>query len=216
VAPPPPDPQVYHITHLDNLASILAAGCLWSDAEKLRQGLANTNVGMTEIKRRRLEWLRVPCHPPTFVGEYVPFYFCPRSVMLYLLHMGNHPSLTYRGGQRPILHLEADLTEVLAWADSTGRRWAFTAGNAGANYTEFHADRSELGRVDWAAVHAADFRDPAVKEGKQAEFLLHQYFPWELIRRVGVHNAGVQQQVNAILAGARHRPPVIVRPDWYY
>ena len=84
-------------------------GVLWSDAERLRQNLECQVVGMGEIKRRRLEELEVGCNPGTKVGEYVPFYFCFRSIMLYLLYMSNHPDLTYRGGQRPILHLEADL-----------------------------------------------------------------------------------------------------------
>ncbi len=51
--------------------------------------------------------MEVKCHPGTKVGEYVPFYFCPRSVMLYILYMGNHPELGYRGGQAPIVHLSA-------------------------------------------------------------------------------------------------------------
>jgi hypothetical protein len=75
------------------------------------------------------------CHPGTKVGEYVPFYFCPRSIMLFLLHKGNHVDLTYRGGQRPIVHLEADLRTVVEWADSIERRWAFGNRNAGARYS---------------------------------------------------------------------------------
>jgi len=40
---------------------------------------------MSTIKARRLYDLEVDCHPGTKVGEYVPFYFCPWSIMLYLL-----------------------------------------------------------------------------------------------------------------------------------
>lgn len=29
-------PEIYHITHVDNLASIVAAGELWSDAVRIR------------------------------------------------------------------------------------------------------------------------------------------------------------------------------------
>ena len=104
----PKDPKIYHITHLDNLPQIVDS-VLWSDAERIRRALNRTVVGMSEIKRRRLEELEVECHPGTKVGEYVPFYFCPRSIMLFLLYRGNHPDLTYRGGQSPIVHLEADL-----------------------------------------------------------------------------------------------------------
>ncbi len=113
---PPFNPKIYHITHADNLPSIIATGSIGSDAQRIRQGLANTNIGMTEIKRRRLA-LAVSCCSGTTVGEYVPFYFCPRSIMLFLIHRGNHPDLPYRGGQRPIVHLEADLNRVVQWAE---------------------------------------------------------------------------------------------------
>src|ERR1035441_9461886 len=56
------------------------------DAERIRRAVNCTIVGMSEIKRRRLEELDVHCHPGTKVGEYVPFYFCFRSIMLFLLY----------------------------------------------------------------------------------------------------------------------------------
>ena len=116
------------------------------------------------------------CHPGTKVGEYVPFYFCPRSIMLFLLHKGNHPDLTYRGGQRPIVHLEADLRTVVQWADSIPRRWAFSNGNAGARYTPFFDNIEHLDVLDWKAINEDDWRDPIVKERKQAEFLVETSF----------------------------------------
>jgi hypothetical protein len=171
---------------------------------------------MSTIKRRRLEVLRVRCHPEDFVGEYVPFYFCPRSIMLYLIYRANHPELTYRGGQDPIVHLEADLRESIDWSEHQGRRWAFSLSNAGASYTEFRNRVEDLDEIDWSAVSNTDFSSSDVKEGKRAEFLVHERFPWSLIRRVGVHSEQIKQQVCAALAGAKHRPPVVVRPDWYF
>jgi hypothetical protein len=162
---PPTNPKIYHITHLENLPQI-ADSVLWSDAERIHRGLNCTIVGMSEIKRRRLEELDLDCHPGTKVGEYVPFYLCPRSIMLFLLHRGNHVDVTYRGGQRPILHLEADLRMVAEWADADGRRWAFSNGNAGARYTTFYADLDQLGVLDWKAIGENDWRDPIVKERK--------------------------------------------------
>jgi len=76
-----------------------------------------TTIGMTAIKTRRLS-LPLESHPDLHVGDCVPFYFCPRSVMLYLIHQANHPDLSYRGGQGSIIHLEADLHETVARADS--------------------------------------------------------------------------------------------------
>ncbi|MDE0333332.1 MAG: DUF4433 domain-containing protein [Defluviicoccus sp.] len=127
---PPPDPKIYHIVHVDRLASIVADGCLWSDAQLQHRARPGTTIGMSAIKQRRLT-NPVKCRPGLSVGECVPFYFCPRSVMLYLIHMANHPELDYRGGQGPIVHLEADLREAVDWADRNGRRWAFTLSNGG-------------------------------------------------------------------------------------
>jgi len=77
-------PKIYHITHIQNLNNILNDKMLWSDSKRLEFGLDCEIVGMSEIKRRRLEELEVKCHSGTMVGEYVPFYFCPRSIMLYI------------------------------------------------------------------------------------------------------------------------------------
>jgi hypothetical protein len=136
--------------------------------------------------------------------------------MLYLIYMGNHPELVYRGGQGPILHLEADFHESVAWSDSVPRRWAFALTNAGARYTQFRNDVADLNDLDWDAIANTDFRNSAVKEKKMAEFLIHESFPWELVRSIGVHSDAVATQVNGILAGAAHVPAVAVRPDWYY
>jgi len=212
--PIPDQPKIYHIVHVDNLASICGAGCLWSDSVMVqRQG--GTVIGMGSIKQRRLA-LPVSCHPQTFVGEYVPFYFCPRSIMLFVIHCANHPELAYRGGQQPIIHLQADLSQVVQWAEANGRRWAFSLSNAGAVYTQFRSELAQLDEINWDAVAARDFRPADVKEAKQAEFLVQQSFPWHLVERIGVHSQGIAQRVYAAMNGAGHRPSVEIRREWYY
>lgn len=215
MSPLPDRPKIYHILHVDKLASVVADGNLLCDAEIARRGAPGTTIGMATIKTRRLA-LPVHCHAGDRVGDYVPFYFCPRSIMLYVIHKANHPELTYRGGQGPIIHLEADLYDVVSWADATNSRWAFSLTNAGAYYTQFRSRLDDLGQIDWQAVIATDFRAADVREGKQAEFLLYHSLPWELIGRVGVLSAEIAQQVANALSGATHRPRVEIRPDWYY
>lgn len=135
--------------------------------------------------------------------------------MLYLLHRGNHDQLSYRGGQIPIVHLEADLIATVAWAKHAGQRWAFTLSNAGAYYVEDRCDLSALDEIDWAAVEANDWSGPK-KEGKQAEFLLERSFPWELVERIGINPRANYRQVANLLPGNGHRPPVEIIADWYY
>ncbi len=150
------------------------------------------------------------------MGEYVPFYFCPRSIMLYILHMGNSPDITYSGGQTPIVHLRADLNAVITWAEDKKRRWACSDRNAGAFIASFFKGRKDLNKINWPAVAKTDFRDSLVKEGKQAEFLLYESFPWSLIEAIGVRNEAIRTKVQAALRGAAHRPPVTVETSWYY
>lgn len=215
VSPPPAHPKIYHITHVGNLASIIAADGLFSDAIMIARGGPTASIGMSEIKQRRLT-LPVSCHQGDNVGDYVPFYFGPRSIMLYVIHRQNHQDLAYDGGQELIVHLEADLDAVVAWANQARRRWAFSLSNAGARYTQFRASLGALNEVDWAAVNAADFRRREIREGKQAEFLLHGSFPWSLVTRIGVESMGIQAQANSIIATATHKPRVEVKPEWYY
>lgn len=211
----PRHPKIYHITHIDNFEGILSDKVLWSDAKRLELGLDCEIVGMSEIKRRRLEELEVGCHPGTKVGEYVPFYFCPRSIMLYILHMGNHPDISYRGGQSPIVHLQADLMASIQWAEKHKVRWAFSDRNAGAHFAKFYKTIDDLDKIKWAAVESTDFSSMLVKEGKQAEFLVYESFPWELVEKIGVHNNTIQQKVIETLTG-KNKSLVSVEPSWYY
>ena len=57
---------------------------------------------------------------------------------------------------------------------------------------------------------------PEVREGKQAEFLLHDSVPWDLVERIGVLNQPVKLAVEARLRGAAHAARVDLQPTWYY
>ena len=216
MSPVPAQPKIYHITHVDNLAAIVTDRFLISDAAMLERDRPNVTIGMSAIKKRRVEEISVPSHPGTMVGDFVPFYFCPRSVMLYMIYRANHPDLSFRGGQEPIVHLEADLHEVVEWAERKDRRWAFSLSNAGAYYVHILEGLDQLDQVNWTAVAETDFRPPDIMEGKQAEFLVHGSFPWELVRRIGVYSAEIKARAEASLTHARHQPPVEILHDWYY
>ncbi len=218
--PEPAEPKIYHIVHADRLPSIIADDCLWCDAEIVRRSPPGTTIGMNDIKQRRLTELTLDSHPDLHVGDCVPFYFCPRSIMLYLLWQANHPELVYRGGQDPIIHMEADLNSTVAWAEQQGYRWAFTLSNAGARYFEDRTDLAQLDEINWDAVqnNGWGYRGvpQSVKEGKQAEFLVENSFPWSLISRIGVYSRPIYSQVREALRDIAHQPAVEIKNDWYY
>jgi len=211
----PKHPKIYHITHINNLEGIISDKVIWSDAKRIEMGLGCEIIGMSEIKRRRLMELDVHCHPGTKVGQYVPFYFCPRSIMLYILYKGNHPDITYRGGQEPILHLQSDLKRVIQWAQESNVRWAFSDRNAGERIANFYKTPDKLDKVNWQAVEATDFRPMLIKEGKQAEFLIYESFPWELIEKIGVHSKTVANNVIQKV-GKSQADMVSIEQSWYY
>jgi len=213
-------PKLYHIVHLDRLPSILEDGCLWCDAEVLRRASPGTTIGMSRIKQRRLNENILTSHFGLMVGDCVPFYFCPRSIMLYIIHRGNDPDLGYKDGQGPILHLVTDLHATVEWAEANEKSWAFTLSNAGSYYYEDRADLAQLGEIDWEAVRATKWSGtgvrPSLKEGKQAEFLVESAVPWKLVEHIGVHSRAIAQEVHNALTHFRHRPTVEVHTNWYY
>ncbi|MBS0222171.1 MAG: DUF4433 domain-containing protein [Proteobacteria bacterium] len=211
----PAAPKIYHIVHLDRLPSITTDGFLWSDAVMVERQGAGTTIGMSTIKARRLNELRLSCHPDLRVGQCTPFYFCPRSVMLYLIYRRNE-ELAYKGGQEPIVHLEADLYATIEWANRNSWRWAFTLSNAGAHYFEDRSDVARLSEINWDAVRARHWTGSGIKEGKQAEFLIERGFPWHLVERIGVYSRNCVAPVSTAIPPTVHRPRIEILPDWYY
>ncbi|WP_031434357.1 type II toxin-antitoxin system toxin DNA ADP-ribosyl transferase DarT [Methylomarinum vadi] len=210
----PAQPKIYHIVHMDRLEAIIASGGLLSDAQIVSYNATGTTIGMNSIKQRRLQELTLDNYPDLHVGECVPFYFCPRSIMLYLIHQANHPELAYRGGQAKILHLQADLYASVEWARQHQRRWVFTLSNAGSYYFEDRCDLAQLDELDWQAIQTKQWQ--SCKEGKQAEFLMELSFPWQLVECIGVYSHSTYQQVMNILQEANHRPTTTIKPEWYY
>ncbi len=210
--PVPKNIKIYHIVHLDRLPHIIQSGYLYSDAHMQTLQNTGTTIGLQEIKRRRLTH-KLDSHPDLHVGECVPFYFCPRSVMLYLIYKKNS-QLTYQDGQEPIVHLEADFYETIRWAYSNKKRWSFTTSNAGSSYFDDYSSINDLDKVNWEAVSARYWQD--CKEGKQAEFLIEQQFPWTLIKSIGVISTNIQHIVIQLLPQNTYQPDVIIQRNWYY
>lgn len=208
--------KIYHIVHLDKLSSIISNGRLFSYAITQERNIHNgTTIGMQEIKERRLT-SHLSSYPNLTVGNCVPFYFCPRSIMLYVIHCQNNPDLAFQGGQQKILHLEFNLKRVLDWAEQNKKRCAFTTSNAGSCYFEDFSDFNLIyNKLNWEAINAELWR--AVKEEKQAEFLIESEIDWSLVDTIGTQNAIAYREVSAIMDGInKHKPELKIIPQWYY
>jgi hypothetical protein len=110
--------------------------------------IGHTEIGYSHIKNRRLNEYQIACCGGRYVGEFVPFYFCPRSPMLCTINKGN--AARPAGSQKSILHLVSTVQRGY----DLGRAWAISDGNAGSAYTTFANDANALDRVNWEIVES--------------------------------------------------------------
>jgi len=207
--------KIYHIVHISKLPAIVTEGGLLCDALIRQFPCQGQTIGMHKIKDRRLS-TRLKSHPELFVGDCVPFYFCPRSIMLYMLYRANHEDIEYRGGQEPIVHLVADLQKTIEWATQNTVKWAVSTSNASSSFFEDYADVFDIDKIDWTAVNSLQWSDPNIKEKKQAEFLLERKFPLELVEEIGVYSLAQAEQLEQECSFCQVLPPINVRREWYY
>ena len=211
----PEHPRIYHIVHFDRLAQIIRDGFLYSDEYVMKSTLPGTVIGYNHIKQRRLVKPVVP-GGDLKVGGCVPFYYCPRSVMLYVIWKRNHSELMYRGGQDPILHLVFDPFTVAEWAKSKELRYYVTDVTAASEYFDAREDIDAIWDLDWNAIQATQWQEVTAR--KQAEFLVEREVPISLACGIGVcreeYRLGVEQMLK--MHGLYNAIPVNVRRDWYY
>lgn len=212
----PTNRNIYHIVHYDRLLSIINDGGLLPDSVMSQRQQGEPIIGMDHIKHRRLHELKLSTYPDLYVGDCVPFYFCPRSTMLYVIHRADSGDLTYHGGQEPVIHLVINLAKIIRWASSYAVRWAFTTSNAGSHYFEDFNTVNDLSKLNWQAIDARYWADPNIREAKQAEFLLEKQLPWHLVDAVGVYNGRTKAEVEQLLGSLNDYTPVYIQPSWYY
>ena len=201
---------IYHFSHGKNLEAIAAAGELRASAT------AATTVDIADAKIKGSREKRVVgCGPGGTVGDYVPFYFAPRSPMLFRIQQGGVEGVD----ENPAgLVYFASTTERL---DAAGLGWVFTDGNAAAAVTQFFDDPSRLDeKVDWPLM-AAVYWNNTTEDGDRvrrrgAECLVHRALPLDLIDEIGVHDTAGQTRAGEILAAAGRHLTVNVRRNWYF
>ena len=209
---PNPTP-IYHITPVDNLRSILEAGAMSAKRVLDQEDTGYTNMAHQSIQDRRAHTL-VPCGPGGVLHDYVPFYFAPRSPMLFTISRGNVEGFV--GGQASVVHLVSTAQAVR----DARFEFVFTDGHAIMAFTDFFTDLADLGKVDWEIMKTnywADTDDDSDrKRRRQAEFLVHERFPVNLIQEIGVINRSKKQETEAMLATFDLTIPVVVKTNWYY
>ncbi len=151
------------------------------------------------------------------LSEYVPFYFGPRSPMLYTISRGNTEYGRTGRAQSGMLHLVCHLERLVR--DHPGR-WCFIDAHLTRAWAEFGDTLDELDdRVDFDVMAAQFWNAPdEVTAARQAEFLIHRVVPWLYVEFIVVMSDAIAQEVEDVLASSRsaHVPEVHVRPPGHY
>lgn len=159
--------------------------------------------------------MQVPICPGGVVADYVPFYFAPRSPMLYVIHKGDVS--TYEDGQKGLIYLVIDIGSIVRRT----ARFVFTDRNAAISYARFENRLDMLDDlVDWSLMEADYWNntstDPDRMARRMAEFLVHEKVPWGAFIELAARSREDAARARATLASVSAESVVRVREDWYY
>lgn len=208
--------HLFHITNIANIPSILEHGGLWCDRERQARCPAAVNIAYQDLKGRRAN-TRVEVGAGGYLCDYVPFYFAPRSPMLFAIAKGLVPG--YLGGQAGVVYLVSTCELV----KEAGLSFVFTDGHAVMKYlTSQFDDLGKLSEIDWPLMRSKYWNDTDEdgdrKRRRQAEFLIRDFCPWGVIKWIGVRDEESARLVQEAMAsaGVSDRPSVVTKPGWYY
>ena len=206
--------ELFHITSIRNLENILSSGMILSKNRLLSSDQDHLSIAYEGIQERR-SLKSVPCSPFGVLHDYVPFYFAPRSPMLYAIHHGRVEG--YREGQAKIIYLVTEVSKVVEGQIA----FIFSDGHPVMNYTRFYYDLRKLDqKIDWEVMQSRYWsdtqEDPDRKRRRQAEFLVYKYFPANLLTTIGVFNREILEKVTHINERFDYVIDCQIRRDWYY
>lgn len=208
--------DICHFTHITNIEAIIRDGGLMADSERIRIGRVAVRSGNAEIKQRRLAMpIRVGIGMGGVVGEYVPFYFAPRSPMLYVIQRGSVSGVEPE--QDPLVYC------VARAEDFSPPVFVITDGNASSDLSSQFGDHADIAtRIDWEVMRSVYWRDTDEdgdrKRRRMAEFLVYRFVRWQYVTELVTRITATRDAVRELYSRLRpaHQPPVSVRPSWYY
>ena len=122
---------IYHMSHIDNVSSILKYGLLPHG-----NGLTKKDISNRKVNNRRS--IREPIYGQS-IHNYVPFYFNPKNAMLCYLY--------YKGIQEDIVIFVFDRALI------TESGTLFTDGNAASDDTRFFNNLKDLSQLYWRCLN---------------------------------------------------------------
>lgn len=188
--------KLYRITHIENIPHILQNGITHRNSEN--KNLFYKDIGDASlINTRNKRTIRIDNgefisnNPKTVIslGDFIPFYFGVRMPMLYVAqHGGNF--VQQPTSPADIVYLVCSLKGIV----TSKFTFYFSDGHATDMLTSFY-DKTKISEIndiiDWNAIKSAYWggnENLDIKRKKQAEFLVLEDLPVDLIVGFGCYN----------------------------
>ncbi len=191
--------SLYHLTHINNLQSILTQGLLNHSAGHQYRDVSNRAVNA----RRQIP---EPVHNEP-IHNYVPFYFNVKNAMLYKVQAECESNVI-------ILEMYKTMT-CLPYT-------IFSDQNAATNQAKFIWKKHELNDFSWSTIYSDQWNhngiaNVSIKQKMMAECLVYQHVPASFIYRIHCQDYLTQRHVEAIVALSNHKNiEVLISPDRFF
>ena len=165
--------SIDHITHIENLESILMRGLHAHNNEYQQEDISNKAVNLRRARREPVNGKRI--------HSYVPLYFNAKNAMLYRVQKEN---------KRNII--------ILGYDTSVLKNALITDGNAACTATRFLGDYSYMSELDWDTVFSRSWSScEETKREMMAEALVPHVLETKKLRYIYCQDAGVKAFVEA-------------------
>ncbi len=202
---------IWRILHRANLPWVLQSGihCGNSPIRSPKW----VSIGNAELIDKRAV-RPVPVQPGGTLGDYVPFYFTPFSVMLRNIHTG-------WSGIKQVPNADiVILVSSLPRVSQLGLPFLFTDSHAYSGLASFYDDLARLDQIDWPLLQRRDFKrdpeDPGKLERYQAEALVYRQVPLAALLGIVCYTDVIRAEIESKMQALGVALPVHTRPNWYF
>jgi hypothetical protein len=205
------DQRIYHLTHIRNLAGMLSSGAILADGNETFSGRPEVDLSSPETRESRRA-TAVSGLGSANVAEFVPFFLVPNSTMWEDIRSG---SVDARLSPEARGAVAADFVLLVSTVKHATEHTddgaiVVTDGDAAHVLTRFAASTESSERM-LRRLRADDNAETIV----EAELLVKDSLPFELVTLVGVANDRAHLFPRAILKSSEYSPKVSVYPPWF-
>ena len=203
---------VYRIIHKDNLSDVLTHGIVNKHHQNASKSFISIgNLAIIDVRSSTA--VRIEGYGN--IGDYVPFYFTPRSIMLYNIITGYYAPKVPRRGKDEIVVIRCTIDTLIQRP-----RWFFTDGQANVGETKHYNALSSLNKIDWTSIQSSNFSksdgDFDRQRRYQAEFLVQDLVPVECIESLYVYCEDTLALIEECIKTMKKKIPVHIHKPYFF